>query len=370
MQFSFDKEAMTREISIAQEIITNKSAQSVLSNVLLEAKENALTIKATDSAVNFVTRINVDVHEEGSVIVYCDKFMSILQSLPAGDVDFGTENNEAGDLQTAVIRPVGRKVKFALKCMSADKFPPIPEESDAQFFEISGKDFKAMIAQTIFAVSNDMNRYFMTGVYFAKEEDKLVMVATDGRRLALMQKYGIDCNFAPAIVPTKVLSCILHTAPSEGNISIAVTEKMMFAKFGGYEFSSALIDGDFPNYHKVIPETQSYYFKVSKEDFDTALKRMMIMIDKRSSRLLFKVTPGMLTIFSPDTEFGTSEEEIPCEYDGEEVTIALNCHFLAEPLKVMDAQNIVIEFTEHMKAITFKEDGEEDCFHVIMPMNL
>lgn len=370
MQFSFDKDAMTREISIAQEIITNKSAQSVLSNVLLEAKNGTLTIRATDSAVNFVTHINVDVREEGNIIVYCDKFMSILQSLPAGDVDFVTESNETGDLQTAVIRPVGRKVKFALKSMSTDKFPPIPEANGAQFFEMPAKDYKAMIAQTIFSVSNDINRYFMTGVYFAKEDDKLVMVATDGRRLALMQKYGIECNFDHAIVPTKVLGCILHTAPSEGNISLAVTEKMLFARFGGYEFSSTLIDGDFPNYHKVIPESQTHYFKVAKADFDSALKRMMIMIDRHSSRLLFKVTPGMLSIFSPDTEFGTSEEEIPCEYDGEEVTIALNCHFLAEPLKVMDTQNIVIEFTEHMKAITFKADGAEDCFNVIMPMNL
>lgn len=370
MRFSFERDVLTSQIAIAQEIITNKSAQSVLSNVLLESSGGTLTIKATDSAVNFITHISVNVEEEGSVIVYCDKLMSILQSLPAGEVDFESEESNV------VIRPVGRKLKFCLKSMGVSLFPPIDTARDVEFFDIGAKVFLDMIKQVSFAVSNDANRYFMTGVYFAKEDvegvegKKLVMTATDGRRLALMYTDDIDKDFNGSIVPTKILSCILHTAPSEGNIAIGLTDKMMVARFGGYEFSSMLIDGEFPNYHKVIPSSQTHRAKILKADFETALKRMMIMIDKHSSRLCFKFTPGALTVFSVETEFGTSEEEIPCEYDGEEMTIALNCHFLADPLKAMSDQNIIIEFTESMRAITLRGDGEDNYFHVIMPMNL
>lgn len=374
MKFTFDKEAMLRVIGMAQEVIAGKSAQSVLSGVLLETAGGSVTIKATDSAVNFITHTSADVTEEGNAVVYCDKFMSILQSLPSGDIDFAT--SQVGDNLSATIRPASGRVKFSLKCLTNDKFPDLENASWENGFEIAAKEFLSMITQTSFAVSTDSNRYFMTGVYFVKENDTLVMVATDGRRLALSNKH-IDVGQAmqtPVIVPTKVLGCILRNVPTEGNVTVALTEKMMFVKAYDLEYSTMLIDGKYPDYHKVIPDAHTSEFRVNKEDLDIALKRMMIMIDRRSSRLLFHVKQdGTLIISVPESEMGDASEELPCEYNGEEVTMALNCHFICDPLRVMNAKKVVIEFTDPLKAIVLRgEDGEgvEDYFHVIMPMNL
>ena len=365
MKFNFDKDAMIKEITIAQEIITNKSPISILSNVLLIAQNNTLTIKASDTSVNYVAQIPVEVIEEGSTTIFCDKFMSILSSSPSGEIEFDQQDIKV------TIKPIAKKIKFQLKSIASEKFADIPSADNIPFFEVPAKEFKQMIEQTIFAVSDDQNRYFMTGVYFTKKENKLIMVATDARRLSFIEKpFAEGFDFSSAIVPTKILRCILKNASDEGNISIAIVDKLIFVRFANYEFSSKLLDGQFPNYEKVIPENQMYNFQVNKQDLEGALKRTDIMIDKKVSRIIFKLAPGTLTLTSPESDIGTADEEIPCRYDGNEITIAFNNRYISEPLKNMASENVVFEFTEAMKAVTLRPEPGEDYFHIIMPMNI
>lgn len=365
MKFNFDRDAMIKEVAIAQEIITNKSPISILSNILLIAKDNTLTLKASDTSVNYMTQIPVDIIEEGSTTIFCDKFMSILSSSPSGEIEF-----EQQDIKVT-IKPSSKKIKFQLKSIASEKFADIPTAIDVPFFEVPSKEFKQMIQQTIFSVSEDQNRFFMTGVYFTKKDDKFVMVSTDARRLSYSEKeIAPGVNFSSAIVPTKILRCILKNSSDEGNISLAIVDKLIFVRFGNYEFSSKLIDGQYPNYQKVIPESQSNSFQVNKSDLESALKRIEIMIDKKVGRIVFKVEPGILRLSSPESELGTADEEIPCRYAGDEISIALNNKYISEPLKNMDCENIVFEFTESMKAVTLRPEPSDYYFHIIMPMNL
>ena len=374
MKFTFDRDAMIKEISIAQEVITNKSPVSILSNILVIAEHNALTIKATDSAVKFTTTIPVDILEEGRTTIFCDKFMSILSSLPSGDIEFIQEDI------TVTIKPTTKKVKFQLKSQTSDKFPEMGSSENVPFFELPSKDFKEMIKQTIFAVSDDRNRYFMTGVYFVKNGDTLTMVATDGRRLSCVNKSGLNVpDFQPAIIPTKILGSILKNAPEEGNVSIGVIDKSIFVKFGSVEFSSNLIEGQFPNYQKVIPENLTMSIMVNKADLDAALKRTTIMVDKKVSRIIFKISSGVLKLISPESDIGTADEEIPCRYDGQDISMALNFTYVTEPLKVIDSENVVFDFNINdaqgneeaniTKAVIVRGEPAGDYIHVIMPMN-
>lgn len=375
MKFTFDKDAMIHEILIAQEIITNKSPVSILSNILLIAENNSLTIKATDSTVKFTTTIPVDIQEEGRTTLYCDKFMSILSSLPSGDVDFIQEDIGV------VIKPINKKIKFQLKTQASDKFPEIGTSENIPFFEIPSNEFKEMIKETVFAVSEDRNRYFMSGVYFTKDEEYLTMVATDGRRLSCISKNDFNVpDFQPVIVPTKILNCILKNAPDEGNIQTAIIDKSIFVKYGNVEFSSVLIEGQFPNYKKVIPENLSNSFSVNKDDLEAALKRTIIMVDRKVCRLLFKISSGVLKIISPESEIGTADEEIPCRYDGPDASMYLNVNYITEPLRVIDSEYIVFNFNLNeskgndevniTKAFIIKADKECDYIHVVMPMTV
>jgi DNA polymerase-3 subunit beta len=366
MKFTCEKTALLKEIAIAQEIISSKNAISILSNIYLEAENDSLIIKATDMKINFETKVPVTVLEEGGATVFGEKFLGILNSIPEGELEFDQSDTRI------VIRPSHKKMKFQLKSTASDKFPEFSTPGTTEFFELPIKDFKDMISQTVFAVSDDETRYFMNGVFFEKHDEKLIMVATDGRRLAYIEKevgVGIK-DFSGVIVPPKILNIITRRAGDEGLVSISMTDKTIFIKFGSYQLSSVLIEGQFPNYQRVIPENQRFSFSVDRFEMQDALKRVSLLVEQKSRRVYFKVSPGKISISSEESDIGSAEEEIPCKYDGDEVSIALNYRYIEEPLKVMSEDELCIYFTEPGKVITLKPLPEKDYLHILMPMQL
>jgi DNA polymerase-3 subunit beta len=363
MKFTCERSALLKEISIAQEIIASKNAISILSNIYLEAVDDSLIIKATDMKVNFETKVPVTVIEPGPVTVFGDKFLNILSSVPDGELEFEQQDNKV-HIRTSV-----KKIKFQLKSIASDKFPEFPV-SGAAYFDMPVKDFKEMVTQTVFAVSDDETRYFMNGVFLEKAEDKIIMVATDGRRLAYISKSaGNEINdFAGVIVPPKILNVITKRAGDEGLVSISVTDKTIFIRFGSYSLSSVLLEGQFPNYRKVIPETQTNSLSVNRGEMLDALRRVSLLVEQKSHRVHLGIAPGVMSIYSEETEIGTAREEITCKYDGEEVSIALNYRYIEEPFKVISDDEINILFTGATKAITIMPVPEKDFFHIVMPM--
>jgi DNA polymerase III subunit beta len=366
MNFTCDKNLFLREVSIAQEIISSKNAISILSNVLLEIQDDSLIIKATDIKVNFESKIPVQVTEQGSTTVYCDKLLSILRSIPDGDVHFIQDGTKV------TIQPIGKKVNFQLKSIASEKFPEIPLMDPKNFFEISQKDFRAMIDQTIFAVSDDETRYFMNGVYLEKKDEKLAMVATDGRRLSIITKaFDVTIpDFKAVIIPPKALVLVSKMMTGEGNISLAVSEKNVFFYCGNENISTSLIDGQFPNYQRVIPENQQFEFSINRVDVIEALKRVSLLVEQKSRRVFLKLMPNTLNILSEESDIGQADEDVVCVYEGPEAMIALNYVYLLDPLKVMQDERVTIQFTETTKAITILPEPTKDFFHIVMPMQL
>jgi DNA polymerase-3 subunit beta len=366
MKFICEKNAFAREISFAQEIIASKNALSIMSNVLLEASEGSLNLKATDIKVSFETVIPVDTASPGAITVFCDKLSGILASIPEGDIEIEQDDSKI------VIKPTFKKVRFQLKTISSEKFPELPAAPEGAFFAVPAKDFKDMISQVIFAVSDDETRYFMNGVYIERFDGGLIMVSTDGRRLAYVKK-EIDAEipqFRGVIVPPKVLNLIAKRAPDEGMIELAITDKNIFISFGSYHISSVLIEGQFPNYQKVIPEQQKNKVSIRRNELLDALKRVSIFVEQKSRRTFFTLSSGVLVLASEESELGTAREEITCSYEGPDTTIALNYKYIEDPLRVISGEFINLEFTEPNRAITITPEEKTDFFHIVMPMQL
>ena len=362
MKFLCERNNLLKEISMAQDIIASKNVISVLSNIYLEAENNSLTIRATDLKVNFETKVPVTVIEPGPVTVFGEKFLGILSSVPDGEIEFEQKDNKIK------INTSAKRANFNLKCMSSDKFPEFPV-SNSEYFEVPIIDIKEMINQTIFAVSDDETRFFMNGVYFEKVDSKIIMVATDGRRLAYIEKEANNVkDFPGVIIPTKILSIIAKRAGDEGLVAFSVTDKIIYVHFGSYHFSSVLLEGPFPNYRKVIPEQQLHSFSFNRNEIMDALKRVSLLVEQKSHRIYLDVKPGIMEIFTEEGEIGDAKEEIPCKYDGEEVSLALNYRYIEEPFKVIKSDEICINFTEASKAITMVPVPKTDFFHIVMPM--
>ena len=362
MKFICERNILLKEISMAQEVIASKNVISILSNIYLEAENDNLTIRATDLKVNFETKVPVTVVEPGPAMVFGEKFLGILGSVPEGEMEFEQKDNKI-KIKTSV-----KKANFQLKSMATDKFPEFPV-SNIYYFEIPVKHFKEMVSQTVFAVSDDETRFFMNGVYMEKADNKLIMVATDGRRLAYIEKEAMEIqDFPGVIVHPKILNVISKRSGDEGLIAISITDKMVFIRFGSYHFSSVLLEGQFPNYRKVIPEEQPFSLSVNRNEMIDALKRVSLLVEQKSHRIYLGIKPGMMEVYSEEGEIGDAKEEIPCKYDGEEVSLAMNYRYIEEPFKAMPNEEICIHFSGSSKAITIVPVPKTDFFHIVMPM--
>ena len=369
MKFTVSRDTLLNSIMVAQEVITNKSPLSILSNVLLTTAENKVILKCTNSTVHAITSFAAEIEEPGETTVFCDKFMSIISSLPMGDVEISNLNNEI------LVKSVSKKVKFKIKTLAADKFPIIKNFDSQNAIKISAKTFKTMIRNTSFAVSNDPNRYFMTGCFLCNHENNLTMVATDSRRMSVCNSIDFKHNVIDSIIPKKMLTVIDKYCQDEGEIEINTTAKQFMVKSGSLEVTSSLIEGKYPAWQKVLPIGLDKTISVSKIDLENAIKTAGIMATKEK-RVNLQIDKGKMIVKTPETEIGNATEEIAAEYDGIPVNIALNIQYLSDVLKVLDAENVSIDFKTNQEskvtsALIVRDSKNSDnnsSIHIIMPM--
>ncbi|RPJ07474.1 MAG: DNA polymerase III subunit beta [Spirochaetaceae bacterium] len=365
MIFLCDKEILLKEMLIAHDTISTKSTISILSNVLLIAENDTLYIKATDLKVAFSSQIKLMVKKPGSVAVFCDRLLDILRALPAGEIEFSLQDN-----LVLSITPKVTKAQFELKCIPADKFPPQQEAEQSKFFDFSQKDFVDMVTKTIFAISDDETRFFLNGVFLEKNDHELNMVASDGRRLALIAR-EIDKkvkDIQGVIIPPKILSIVKKNTPGEGNLSMAITDKNIFIRIGVRLFSSNLIDGKFPNYQKIIPEQNEYSLSIKRQALAESLKRVSVLVENKTRSVFFKISPNLLSVSSEESEIGMAREEIECEYSGPEVTLTFNYLYILEPLQVMNEDVIQVDFNDQKRAVVMKPKDKQKYINIIMPL--
>jgi DNA polymerase-3 subunit beta len=364
MKFICEKSALIREIAIAQEIIGSKNTMNVISNIFLEAANDTLVIKSTDITVYFETKVPISVIKDGEATVKGNLFLGILNSISDGELEFEKIENKI------TIKPVSSKTEFELRTNSSEQYPESPVANNLKPFDLPIKDFKEMIMQTIFAVSDDETRYLMNGVCFEKIENKYIMVATDGRRMAFIEKEANDNieDFKGIIIPEKILGIVQKYSGEEGSVQIGITEKHIFIHFGSYSFISSLIEGKFPDYRRVIPIDHDKFFNVNRKDMINALKRTSIFVEQKNKRIWLKLSTGEISVFVQDIEAGGAKDTISSDYEGDDLQLALNYRYLEEPFKVIDSDEITIHFKDPTKAITIKAKPEREYFHIVMPM--
>jgi DNA polymerase-3 subunit beta len=367
MKFVCERETLLKEIAAASDVIVSKQVISVLSNIYLETKDGTLLIRSSDIKVNFSTKLSVSVLEEGSTTVPGAKLYNILSSLPDGEIEFVQAEARV------TLRSIAKKIKFQLKTITADKYPAFPSPGDAPFFDMPIKDFREMITQTFFAITDDQTRPVMTGVLLEKAEGNLNMVATDGRRLSFAKSEigAIIDDFEPVVLPVKILNMVLKRGGIEGPVSLCVTDKMVFINFGSYNLSSQLLEGQFPNYRRVIPDDHQHYCVAKRLDVLEAVKRVVPLLEEKQKimKVYLTVKQSGISISTEENDVGVMEEELPCQYDGEDdAVIVFNNKYLEEPLKVIETDDIRVTFNDTGKAIMIKAEPEQNYFHNVMPM--
>jgi DNA polymerase III subunit beta len=367
MKFICDRNALLSELTVAQEIVSSRNALSILSNVHLKASEGTLTIRATDLKIHYETSLPINTIEEGETTLLCERLNAILKSIPEGDIMLERVSEERYLLHPAD----STRIRFELRAIPSGKYPEFPVFVDNVSFQMKSSTFSRMTAHTSFAVSDDESRHFMNGVFIECQDTNMVFVATDGRRLSIEREFENNQipEFSGIIVPPKILNLTRKIAGEQGSIDIQISEKMFRVTIGGTSITSSLVDGQFPNYERVIPQTQAHSFTVSTVDLSDALRRVALLIDK-SRRVYVDIRPNQLSLSSDEGDMGQAQEQIDCDYQGDELRIALNLRYLTDPLRVIEDERVRFDFTDPTRAVTIRPVSTETEMHIVMPMQL
>ncbi|MFA5447696.1 MAG: DNA polymerase III subunit beta [Sphaerochaeta sp.] len=366
MKFVCSKETILTEIIYAMSFTSQKNTLSITSNVYLEGNDDTLIIKATDQRSGFSTQIAVEIKESGKALVSCEKLLEIIRVLPDGPIEFTSSNG------TFAIKPLEQDIDFKLRTIKADEFPALEDGKNLEYFSVDQRAFTTMIDQTHFAAAEDDTRQYLCGVFLERNKDGLTMVATDGRRLGIVERSFEDAiaDFSSIIIPTKFLTELRRLSADEGSLQLSITDKLLFAIVGNRVFYTTLIKGDYPAYRRVIPETQKYQATMRIKDMLEALKRVSLLVENKARRIYLDISEQGTLLTSDEQESGEAKEVIACQYEGPESRISLNYTYLLAPLKVMDGEYFSLNFTEPTRALTVVPEGNRDYLHLIMPMQL
>jgi DNA polymerase-3 subunit beta len=357
MKFTCDKNAFVKKLAVAKET-AEKNFMSILSCVRLEARESRLEIRAANSKSCFEAAIEAEVDEPGASIVNAGKLLDICKSLPSGTIGFEDDESKV------VVRPEAKEATFWFRRLSDNVFPEFPVCASKPA-TLPAKSFKDMTRQTVFAVSDDETRYFLNGVFMEKEGDDLVMVASNGVRLAFARHEASGLEFPSSIVPTPILKTALKHFDDEGSVGLSVSNGHIFIEHGPHKLSSELIRGEFPNYRRVVSKSWKHGCSASRDDMLKAVKRTVVLASRK--RVWLEIKSGCLAICARDGDTGDMREEISCEYEGPDALIPLNCRYLEDACKAIEGETVFLCFSEEHDPITLKPSAGE-YFHIITPM--
>lgn len=368
MKFKCSCESIRQEIEHAINFCAVKNALAIQSNVLLDNSNDLLVIKTTDGKVGFTSNISIQTVVPGKTTVFCDKLLAVLKTMPSGILEFTDEERKL------TIRPIdtGTNINVNLKTIDASNFPELLTVDESLYFTLPQKDFNDMVDKTSFAVADDQNRKYLTGVYLEKKDEKLNMVATDGRRLAFVHRAFEQSipEFMPAIIPVKFLQLLKNISANEGIFSIALTPTNIFAQVGARVIYSSLIAENYPNYERVIPKELKYTCKMRTIDMENAISLISILVEAKSKRIFVDVNTDGVMLSGENNEFGDSKQIIGCEYEGPETKISFNSNLLLVPIKKLDSEFFKIQFNTSTAAMILSPEPDKDYLYVLMPMQI
>jgi len=362
MKLKIDKDTLLDGIHIVQNIVSSKTTLPILSNILLEASGKTLKLNTTDLDIGISCEIPVETLEEGAITIPAKRFGDIIKELPSGEISINTKKNNQVDIE-------GNKCRFKLIGMSKEEFPKFPEFKDKEVIKIEQAVLKEMLRMTSFAVSHEESRYILNGVLLEMEGDTIRMVATDGRRLAKIEKKSTKVikKEVSVIIPLKAVQEIFRNLGEEGQVSMVGGTNQVLFDIGGTLIATRIIEGEFPNYEQVIPKPAPSGIKIGRVALLSAIKRANLLATPDFQAIKFELFLDKLVVSKTTPDVGESREEVVIEHKGKEMIVGFNPQFLIDVLKNIDDETINMELLGPDKAGVIRMS---DYLYLALPMRI
>lgn len=362
MKFRIEKTALLNGIQTVQNVITAKSALPILSNILMEAQPSNLRLTATDLDIGISCVLPVNTQEAGVITIPAKRLGDIIKELPADSVSIGTKKNNQVTIET-------ESCQFKIMGLSSEEFPKLPEFKNKEAIKVDQGVLKQMFALTAFAVSFDETRYILNGILLKIEKNNLLLVATDGKRLAVVErklKQTIEKEVR-VIVPIKTIHELNRNLKEDGELSIVFSNNQALFDLGQVVIISRLIDGEFPDYKQVIPPAAESKMFINRTQFLLAVKRAALLSTPDYQAVKFELFKDRLVISKSTPDIGESREELTVEYRGKEFAIGFNPAYIIDVLKNLQEEKIAFELTDSDKPGVVRIDG---YVYIVLPMRL
>ncbi len=369
MKFTVNKKDFYQAIQNIIGVVPTKTTIPILTNLLLELQGDQLSLTGTDLEVSISTRIPVQGQEDGAIAIPAKILFEIVRELPEIPLEFASDAEHRAVLST-------EKGFYRISGEAKEDFPKITVEDSACSFSIPADRFTAMIDKTLFAVSTDELRTTLMGVYLQVFENELRMVSTDGHRLAKLVYKGFRAPGVEgsSIIPTKALNLVLKNAPGHDAVDVTLTENHIIFRLADTVVNSRCIEGQFPNYERVIPTDNDKRLIVNRELLMSSVRRVSIFSNSITNQIRLSLQGRELHIQSEDIEFGgEARETMESEYDGAPLEIGYNAHYLLDILRHLDTEEVVFELKDAISAGLIhpgKQQEDEELLMLLMPIRL
>ena len=376
MKFKINTEHFSIGLKQVSNVVSSKPQMPVLNNVLIKAENGKVLLTTTNLDLGIRCSITAEVEEEGDITLPVKRLEKIVASTPEKEITI-----ESPDGQTAKIRS-GRYEAPRFNGLKSEDFPPLPSFVDQHTFEFSALELSSMLRSVSYAQSNDENRYILNSVFFNFDGGKLTLVATDGRRLALISRDVpmSDGDEGSIILPAKTVAELEKLLVQGKSVKISFNERQVAFDIaiaddseskglaGSIYLVSKIVEGSYPNYKQVIPKETDRRIKIERELMSESVQRVSIITNEKQNSVKLKISENALEISAQSVEFGESREVLDVEYSGPEVTIGFNPEFLLSPLRNLTKDEIFFEFKDEMSPGVFKTLDNFIC--VVMPLRV
>jgi DNA polymerase-3 subunit beta len=368
MNLTIAKDQILIGLQAVQNVVSTRTTLPILSNVLLRAEGDRVEFTATDLDVTVACKVEAKVKKGGSTTVPVKKLFGIVRELGGNEIDIETDEKNVTSIRC-------NSSFYKINGLGADEFPPLPKFKDDKKVSLTQETVKAMMRKTSFAVSTDESRYVLNGIFISLKDHKMTMVATDGRRLALVDE-EVDIaekSSGEFIVPAKAVTELNRLLQEKGDVEIKFGENQAsFALKDDKGFSvlviTKLIEGNYPNYRQVIPAEVKERVPLGREEFLQALRRAEIMTSEKANSVKLTFGKNNLAITANSPEVGEARETLAVNYKGKEIAIAFNPRYLIDPLNSLTEDEVFFELIDELSPGVLKINGP--FLYVVMPMRL
>jgi DNA polymerase III subunit beta len=370
VKVSCERQALLSELQVVARAAATRGAIQALSGVRLATTDSGLELAATDTEIALRSSLEANVEQPGVVLLPARLLVDILRALE-GETVLLEQRPEQGGVTVS-----SERATFSLRTLLADDFPRLPESPDGAGVELPARAVAATIERVAKAASRDETRPVLTGILVSVDDQGLRMVATDSYRLSVKETPLDEADQQPfeANVPARALQELSRVASETDAETIAIAAHDNQVVFGveRMTLSSRLIDGQFPNYRQLVPETYEHELRVSRDELLSVVRRISILA-QRTAPLRMRFERGQVTISAQTPDVGEASESVPVNYEGEALEIGFNPQFLQDGLDSVHSDELVIKLISPLRPGLLEaagDDGQGTFLYLIMPVRL